>query len=47
MIALFYKPLFFIVQLSVASVTALLDWLEKRGWASREQNDKDRRMIHT
>ncbi|SCW68460.1 DNA-binding transcriptional regulator, MarR family [Paenibacillus tianmuensis] len=29
-----------------ASVTALLDWLEKRGWVSREQSAKDRRMIH-
>lgn len=29
-----------------ASVTAMLDWLEKRGWISREQSDKDRRMIH-
>ncbi|WP_339371752.1 MarR family winged helix-turn-helix transcriptional regulator [Paenibacillus elgii] len=29
-----------------ASVTALLDWLEKRGWISREQSAKDRRMIH-
>lgn len=29
-----------------ASVTALLDWLGKRGWVSREQSAKDRRMIH-
>ncbi|NRQ54415.1 MarR family winged helix-turn-helix transcriptional regulator [Brevibacillus sp. HD1.4A] len=29
-----------------ASVTALLDWLEKRKWIAREQSAKDRRMIH-
>ncbi|WP_409345380.1 MarR family winged helix-turn-helix transcriptional regulator [Paenibacillus sp. MBLB4367] len=29
-----------------ASVTALLDWLEKRHWIVREQSDLDRRMIH-
>ncbi|MFF2886049.1 MarR family transcriptional regulator [Paenibacillus sp. NPDC057967] len=29
-----------------ASVTALLDWLEKRKWIARNQSDVDRRMIH-
>ncbi|WP_068618063.1 MarR family winged helix-turn-helix transcriptional regulator [Paenibacillus tuaregi] len=29
-----------------ASVTALLDWLEKRKWIIRSQSDLDRRMIH-
>lgn len=29
-----------------ASVTALLDWLEKRGLVFREQSPKDGRMIH-
>lgn len=29
-----------------ASVTALLDWLEKRNWIAREQSSLDRRMIH-
>lgn len=29
-----------------ASVTALLDWLEKRNWISREQSSTDRRMVH-
>ncbi|RJX39983.1 MarR family transcriptional regulator [Paenibacillus pinisoli] len=29
-----------------ASVTALLDWLEKRGWIIRIQSEADRRMIH-
>jgi DNA-binding MarR family transcriptional regulator len=29
-----------------ASVTALLDWLEKRKWVAREQSEQDRRMIH-
>jgi len=29
-----------------ASVTALLDWLEKRGWIAREQSARDRRMLH-
>ncbi|MNK31943.1 Transcriptional repressor MprA [compost metagenome] len=29
-----------------ASVTALLDWLGKRGWIAREQSNNDRRMIH-
>jgi DNA-binding MarR family transcriptional regulator len=29
-----------------ASVTALLDWLEKRNWIVREPSDLDRRMIH-
>ncbi|WP_426454521.1 MarR family winged helix-turn-helix transcriptional regulator [Paenibacillus sp. S-38] len=29
-----------------ASVTALLDWLEKRKWIVREQSVQDRRMIH-
>ncbi|KQO17917.1 MarR family winged helix-turn-helix transcriptional regulator [Paenibacillus sp. Leaf72] len=29
-----------------ASVTALLDWLEKRSWIAREQSAIDRRMIH-
>ncbi|MEK3724358.1 MarR family winged helix-turn-helix transcriptional regulator [Paenibacillus sp. FSL H8-0034] len=29
-----------------ASVTALLDWLEKRNWIVREPSPMDRRMIH-
>jgi len=29
-----------------ASVTALLDWLEKRAWIVREKSEHDRRMIH-
>lgn len=29
-----------------ASVTALLDWVEKRKWIIRNQSDEDRRMIH-
>ncbi len=29
-----------------ASVTALLDWLEKRNWIAREQSSTDRRMVH-
>ncbi|MGO0061268.1 MarR family winged helix-turn-helix transcriptional regulator [Brevibacillus fluminis] len=29
-----------------ASVTSLLDWLEKRNWIVREPNPKDGRMIH-
>lgn len=29
-----------------ASVTALLDWLEKRSWIARKQSELDRRMIH-
>ncbi|WP_248924071.1 MarR family winged helix-turn-helix transcriptional regulator [Paenibacillus hamazuiensis] len=29
-----------------ASATALLDWLEKRGWIARGQSAKDRRMVH-
>ncbi|GED18174.1 MarR family winged helix-turn-helix transcriptional regulator [Aneurinibacillus migulanus] len=29
-----------------ASVTALLDWVEKRGWIVREHSAKDRRMVH-
>ncbi|TBL81026.1 MarR family winged helix-turn-helix transcriptional regulator [Paenibacillus thalictri] len=29
-----------------ASVTALLDWLEKRHWIARRTSEADRRMIH-
>lgn len=29
-----------------ASVTALLDWLEKRKWCVREQSPTDGRMVH-
>ncbi|WP_028548037.1 MarR family winged helix-turn-helix transcriptional regulator [Paenibacillus sp. UNC451MF] len=29
-----------------ASVTALLDWLEKRNWILRKSSELDRRMIH-
>ncbi len=29
-----------------ASVTAMLDWLEKRDWIARRQSNADRRMVH-